>query len=41
MASEALTGGDLEYVEQAGEAHLLIGWAAELKTLKHTRCQLS
>ena len=31
MAAEDLAGGDLEYVEWAGEAKLLTGLAAELK----------
>jgi hypothetical protein len=31
MAAEDLAGGDLEYVEWAGEAKLLVGLAAELK----------
>ena len=41
MAAEDLTGGDMEYVEWAGEAKLLQGLEAELEELEHARCQLS
>jgi hypothetical protein len=40
MAAEDLSGGDLEYVEWAGEAKLLEGLAAELRELEDARCQL-
>jgi len=40
MAAEELTGGDLEYVEWAGEAKLLEGLEAELRELEDARCQL-
>ena len=40
MTAEDLTGGDLEYVEWAGEAKLLAGLEAELRELKDARCQL-
>jgi hypothetical protein len=40
MAAEDLTGGDLEYVEWAGEAKLLEGLEAELRELEDARCQL-
>jgi len=40
MASEDLGGGDLEYVEWAGEAKLLEGLEAELSELEHARYQL-
>jgi len=36
MAAEDLEGGDLEYVEWAGEAKLLEGLEAELAELGHT-----
>jgi hypothetical protein len=35
MAAEDLHGGDLEYVEWAGEAKLLEGLEAELRELEH------
>jgi hypothetical protein len=41
MAAEDLEGGDLEYVEWAGEARLLEGLEAELAELEHVRYQLS
>jgi hypothetical protein len=41
MAAEDLSGGDMEYVEWAGEAKLLQGLEAELEELEHARCQLS
>jgi hypothetical protein len=41
MAAEDLAGGDMEYVEWAGEAKLLQGLEAELEELEHARCQLS
>lgn len=40
MAAEDLEGGDLEYVEWAGEARLLEGLKAELLELENARCQL-
>jgi len=40
MAAEDLEGGDLEYVEWAGEAKLLEGLEAELTELEHARFQL-
>jgi hypothetical protein len=40
MTAEDLAGGDLEYVEWAGEAKLLEGLEAELRELEHARCQL-
>ena len=40
MAAEDLPGGDLEYVEWAGEARLLEGLEAELGKLEHARYQL-
>jgi hypothetical protein len=40
MAAEDLDGGDLEYVEWAGEAKLLEGLEAELRDLDHARYQL-
>ncbi len=40
MAAEDLEGGDLEYVEWAGEAKLLEGLEAELTEVEHARYQL-
>ena len=40
MTAEDLEGGDLEYVEWAGEAKLLEGLEAELAELEHARFQL-
>ena len=40
MSAEDLTGGDLEYVEWAGEAKLLKGLEAELGELEHARYHL-
>lgn len=40
LASEDLTGGDLEYVQWAGEAQLLNRLEAELKELENARYQL-
>jgi len=40
MAAEDLEGGDLEYVEWAGEAKLLEGLETELMELEHARYQL-
>ena len=40
MTSEDLEGGDLEYVEWAGEAKLLEALEAELTELEHARYQL-
>ena len=37
MAAEDLAGGDLEYVEWAGEAKLLEGLEAELRDLEDVR----
>ena len=41
MAAEDLAGGDMEYVEWAGEAKLLAGLTAELKELEHAHYRLS
>ncbi|MFQ5873228.1 MAG: hypothetical protein ACE5JL_05445 [Dehalococcoidia bacterium] len=41
MTAEDLEGGDLEYVEWAGEAKLLEGLEAELAELEYARCHLS
>ena len=40
MTAEDLEGGDLEYVEWAGEAELLRGLEAELAELEHARYRL-
>ncbi len=40
MTAEDLAGGDLEYVEWAGEAKLLEGLETELRELEDARCQL-
>lgn len=40
MTAEDLEGGDLEYVEWAGEAKLLEGLGMELRELMHARYQL-
>lgn len=40
MTAEDLEGGDLEYVEWAGEARLLEGLEAELLELENARYQL-
>ena len=40
MSAEDLAGGDVEYVEWAGEAKLLEGLEAELRELEDARCQL-
>ena len=40
MAAEDLEGGDLEYVEWAGEARLLEGLESELQELENARYQL-
>jgi predicted RNase H-like nuclease (RuvC/YqgF family) len=40
MTAEDLTGGDLEYVEWAGEAKLLEGLKAELRELEDARYYL-
>ena len=40
MTAEDLEGGDLEYVEWAGEARLLEGLEDELTELEHARVQL-
>jgi hypothetical protein len=41
MTAEDLQGGDLEYVEWAGEAKLLEGLEAELRELEHASYHLS
>ena len=41
MAAEDLHGGDLEYVEWAGEAKLLAGLEAELRELEHASYHIS
>ena len=41
MAAEDLHGGDLEYVEWAGEAKLLEGLKAELWELEHASYHIS
>lgn len=40
LSAEDLSGGDLEYVEWAGEAKLLAGLEAELRELENARIQL-
>lgn len=40
MTAEDIVGGDLEYVEWAGEARLLEGLEAELRELEDARYQL-
>ena len=40
MTAEDLAGGDLEYVEWAGEARLLEGLEAELRGLEDALCHL-
>ena len=40
MTAEDLEGGDLEYVEWAGEAKLLKGLEVELTELEHARYEL-
>lgn len=40
MSAEDLQGGDLEYVEWAGEAKLLEGLELELRELENARIQL-
>jgi hypothetical protein len=40
MTAEDLAGGDMEYVEWAGEAKLLEGLEAELRELEHARYHL-
>ncbi len=40
MAAEDLVGGDMEYVEWAGEARLLVGLETELAELENARYQL-
>ncbi len=40
MTADDLSGGDLEYVEWAGEATMLSGIEAELSELEHARYQL-
>ena len=40
LSAEDLSGGDLEYVEWAGEAKLLAGLEAELRELESARIQL-
>ncbi len=41
MTAENLQGGDLEYVEWAGEAKLLEGLEAELRELEHASYHVS
>jgi len=41
MVAEDLHGGDLEYVEWAGEAKLLEGLEAELRELEHASYHIS
>ena len=41
MTAEDLQGGDLEYVEWAGEAKLLEGLEAELRELEHASYHVS
>ena len=41
MAAEDLAGGDMEYVEWAGEAKLLEGLTIELGELEHAHYRLS
>ena len=41
MTAEDLQGGDLEYVEWAGEAKLLEGLESELRELEHASYHLS
>ncbi|MFQ5641737.1 MAG: hypothetical protein ACE5IR_27495 [bacterium] len=41
MSAEDLTGGDLEYVEWAGEAKILEGLNAELNELENARYHVS
>lgn len=41
MTAEELEGGDLEYVEWAGEVKLLAQLKTELLELEDARCQLS
>ena len=41
MTAEDLAGGDMEYIEWAGEARLLEGLTAELKELEHAHYRLS
>ena len=40
MSAEDLEGGDMEYIEWAGEAKLLTGLASELNALDHVRLVL-
>ena len=40
LSAEDLSGGDLEYVEWAGEAKLLAGLEAKLRRLENARIQL-
>jgi hypothetical protein len=41
MAAEDLSGGDLEYIEWAGEADMLTGLQRELDKLDNARYELS
>lgn len=41
MAAEDLQGGDIEYIEWAGEAKLLAGLEAEFQAIDHVRYKLS
>ncbi len=40
MAAEDLSGGDLEYIEWAGEAHLLEGLESEIGEIERVQRQL-
>lgn len=40
LAAEDLEGGDMEYIEWAGEAKLLAGLESELEELENARYQL-
>ncbi len=40
MTAEDLEGGDLEYIDWAGEADMIEGLQTELKAIDHARSQL-
>jgi hypothetical protein len=40
MTAEDLTGGDMEYIEWAGEAHLLAGLESEIEEIGRVQSQL-
>lgn len=40
MSAEDLVGGDMEYVEWAGEAHLLAGLKSEIEAIDRVQHQL-